>query len=227
MRKFINFAKKTLLIITAGVFVAFTALLIIISCLPKGSKYEWKYSVMGINMEVSYTFDGDKVTVDTYILGAHDSASTEYKINKGELYLVNLETNEWEYAGEINAYEIVMKANAEETGIGNMEVVLECKANKTIRTIAIVFMCVSGVAAGACIALYFLDKKGMLKFVDNMASASGNDENTVVLAGNYIIVEEPRPEIAIEPQETTETVEPEIAETEEVLESQETEEKPE
>ncbi len=178
MRKFINFAKKPLLFITAGIFVVFTILLIIISCLPKGSKYEYRFSAMGVTMEIDYSFKGDEVTVDTYVMNEHDSAKTTYKINKGDLYVVNLDSNEWEYVGEINAFEIVMKASAEETGIGNMEIVLVCKANKALRTVSIVFMCVSGVLAAACAALYFLDKKGKLKFLENRGIVAPVAENT-------------------------------------------------
>lgn len=180
MRKFINFAKKQLLIIAAGVFVAFTALLIIISCLPKGTKYGYKFSAMGITMEVDYTFKGDELTLDMYVLGEYSTAKTKYKINKGDLYVINLESNQWEYAGEINAYEIVMEADAEETGIGNMQLVLECKANKAIRTVAIVFMCVSGVLAAGCVAVYFLDKKGMLKFAENTVSVNTIENEEIV-----------------------------------------------
>ena len=223
MRKFINFAKKSLLIITASIFVVFTALLIIISSLPKGKKYEYEFSAIGITMEVDYTFDGDEVIMDSYVLAEHDTAKTKYKINKGDLYLMNVDTAEWEYAGEINAYEIVMKASAEETGIGNMEIVLECKTNKAIRTVAIVFMCISGVLAGACVAIYYLDKKGMLKFADNNTIVVPVVDNTIVIPSNSVAAE-PVMDEGVVAEEKVETV----PETEEIVEpetSVETEEK--
>lgn len=225
MRKFIDFAKKPLLIITASIFVAFTALLIIISCLPKGSKYEYEFSAIGITMEVDYTFDGDEVIMDTYVLNEHDSAKTKFKINKGDLYLVNLETNEWEYAGEINAYEIVMRATAEETGVGNMEIVLECKTNKAIRTVSIVFMCISGVLAAACVALYFLDKKGMLKFADKTVNFVPEVSNTTIEPNSSEVVSASSTEDV--ESVSTEDVETVSDETPETIEEVTDEEKPE
>ena len=207
MRKFIDFAKKQLLIITASVFVAFTAMLIIVSCLPKGSKYEYEFSVMGITMEVDYVFKGDEVTVDTYVFGAHDSETTKYKINKGELYMIDIDNDKWEYVGEINAYEIVMKADAEETGIGDMEIVLECKTNKALRTLAIVFMSVSGVLAVGCVVVYFLDKKGLLKFADKVEPAVVEGTELEIIHGEEAGAENPQPEDVQETTNETEVVE--------------------
>lgn len=207
MRKFIDFVKKPLLFISAGVFAAFTILLIIISCLPKGTKYEYSFSTMGVTMEVDYTFKGKELTLDMYIMGEYSTAKTEYKINKGDLYVVNVESNEWEFVGEINAYEIVMEADAEETGIGNMQLVLECKANKAIRTVAIVFMSISGVIAAACVAIYFLDKKGLLKFADsNVETAVETTESVETIAENTEFAEQ-ESELAEEQLETIEEAE--------------------
>ncbi len=215
MRKFLDFVKKQLLIIASCVFIAFTALLIVVSCLPKGGKYEYSFSAMGVTMEVDYIFEGDKLTLDANIMGEFTTETTDYKIQNGKLYVVNLETNEWEYCGKINAYEIVIEGTDETTNL-EMEVVLECKATKAVRTLSIVMMCISGVLALGSASIVVFEKKGIIKIKGKVAeeSVTSGENNAGVTensAQNYAVVIE---ESAETQAKTAEDVQEGIDETE-------------
>lgn len=175
MRKFINIVKKPLLYGAVGVFVVFTALLVIISSLKHGKTYTYEMSIAGISMEATYTFeDKDTITVETYVLDELSKNEIEYDIRDGYLYEKNEYTQEWENVGKINAYEIVMETVDEDTGL-DMEIVLECKANKTVRTLSIVMMCVSGVLAIAAVVVRVLDQKGIIKLKSDVKPQETTD----------------------------------------------------
>ena len=204
MRKFINIVKKPLLYGAVGVFVVFTALLVIISSLKHGKTYTYEMSVAGISMEATYTFeDKDTITVEAYVLGELSKSEIEYDIKDGKLFskqetLVEGEY-EWVEMGKINAYEIVMETVDEDTGL-DMELVLECKANKTVRTLSIVMMCVSGVLAIAAVVVRVLDQKGIIKLKSDV---------------------KPQETIDAQPTETAETAEVQTVETQVETETKE------
>lgn len=178
MLKFINSIKKLLAIISTSIFAAFMIVLIVISSLPHGKTYNYEYSFLGIKtMDICYTFEGDEVTMDASFLGSHSIKKTKFKIDDGNLYFLNQETNEWDFGGEIDSYKIIMKTNAEETGIGDKEVVLKCKTNRTVRLVSVICMGVFGLIAFGCIYLCMLEKKGALKFLkeDGMFAQPGGE----------------------------------------------------
>ena len=55
------------------------------------------------------------------------------------------------------------------------EGVLECKANKTVRTLSIVMMCVSGVLAIAAVVVRVLDQKGIIKLKSDVKPQETTD----------------------------------------------------
>ena len=56
MKKLIDFAKKPLLYIASSVFVLFTLILVVVSCLPGGNKYTYTMETAGVSMEVIDVF---------------------------------------------------------------------------------------------------------------------------------------------------------------------------
>lgn len=191
MKKLIDFAKKPLLYIASSVFVLFTLILVVVSCLPRGNKYTYTMETAGVTVEVSYIFDDDdELEIETYVLGEYDKEEGEYQIKKGELFVRAKGASEWNKIGKINAYEIV--AESEEAGI-KLKVVMECALTKVIRTVSIVLMSVSGVLALACVAIIILDKKGIIK-VKEAVAAEETVEAPVVEEVAETPAEEPKTE---------------------------------
>ena len=191
MKKLIDFAKKPLLYIASSVFVLFTLILVVVSCLPRGNKYTYTMETAGVTVEVSYIFDDDdELEIETYVLGEYDKEEGEYQIKKGELFVRAKGASEWNKIGKINAYEIV--AESEEAGI-KLKVVMECALTKAIRTVSIVLMSVSGVFALACVAIIILDKKGIIK-VKEAVAAEETVEAPVVEEVAETPAEEPKTE---------------------------------
>ena len=200
MRKLINFVKKPLLYGAIGVFVVFTALLVIISSLKHGKEYEYETNIAGIAMDFTYIFeDKDTLVIESVVLGELSQAEGNYEIRDGVLYSKQEGSTEWEKDGKINAYEIVLESVDEETGL-KMEIVMECKANKAVRTLSIVMMCVSGVLAIGAAVVLVLDKKGIIKLKSDAKSEENVEAapavETTETAQAQVETEEP----AVEPE---------------------------
>lgn len=207
MRKFINIVKKPLLYGAIGVFAVFTILLVVISSLKHGKTYEYEMNVAGIKMTATYTFeDDDTIAVNSTAFGMSEESEIEYKIEDGVLYQ-KFETFEegvfeWEKMGKINAYEIVLETVDEETGL-DIELVMECKANKNVRTLSIVMMVISGIAVAGAVAVIVLDKKGIIK----LKSEAKVEENADVQAESVENTETPVDVVKEETSVETETKE--------------------
>lgn len=198
MKKLIDFAKKPLLYIASSVFVLFTLILVVVSCLPRGNKYTYTMETAGVSMEVTYIFDDDdELVIETYMLGEFDKEEGEYQIKKGELFVRGKGAKEWNKVGKINAYEIV--AESEEDGI-KLRVVMECGLTKAIRTVSIVLMSVSGVLALASVAIVVLDKKGIIKVKEAVAAEETVEAPAVEETVEAPVVEEVAETPAEEPK---------------------------
>ncbi len=209
MRKLINFVKKPLLYGAIGFFAVFTILLVVISSLKHGKTYEYEMNVAGIKMSATYTFeDDDTIAIKSTVFGMSEEDEIEYKIEDGVLYqkFETLEEDvfEWEKMGKINAYEIILETFDEETGL-DVELVMECKANKVVRTLSIVMMVVSGIAVAGAVAVIVLDKKGIIK----LKSEAKIEENADVQAETIENAETP---VAVEVVTEEAPVETEIKE---------------
>ena len=84
----------------------------------------------------------------------------DYEIEDGKLYL-KLETAEnFEYAGKINAYELLLKYNF--GGSTAIQLECECVMNEILKDVSIALVAVSVVLLTASIVVIVLDKKGKL-----------------------------------------------------------------
>ena len=104
--------------------------------------------------------------------------SSELDNLKGDIHKLQLAFSD-------NTQEIT-REQLEETGL-EMRIVMECKANKAIRTLSIVMMVISGIAVAGAVAVIVLDKKGIIK----LKSAAKVKENADVQAESVENTETP------------------------------------
>lgn len=175
MKKFINFCKKPLLIASSAVFAAFLIVLIVVSCLSHGKTYSLEMNMGFATMKEEIVLkSNDVVEVNIYVndeLMPNMGARGTYKIANKTLYVTNSD-GETEKLGKIDAYKIDLDLTAllgdedvPETVLAMVkDAKMTCELNVNLRTTAIVFMSVFGVVAAACLVLFVLDKKGVIKY---------------------------------------------------------------
>lgn len=218
MRKFINFVKKQLLIISAALLFVSSAAFVVVSMQPHGKKYEYSDSFFGVGMDITFTFKSkNTVELEMFVAGMETKGTYQYKIKDGNLYTFNSDTGVWGRDGEIDAFEIELQYPvSEEMGyLSGLEIELVCKQNKLIKAISVAMIIMSGIVLACCAAVLVLDKKGMLKFLFKTENAEAsaveteNAEAVQVEAQPVEIVEESvQAEAQAEPVvETTETKE--------------------
>ncbi len=166
MKKFLDRAKKLIYIISSALFFAMTLMLIIVCCMPHGKTY--KYELENL-MTMCYVFDGDELTLEVDYLDDYEAETTKFKIINDRLYVQNVETFEWSYSGDINAFEIDMG-----------EVVFKCNATIAIRAVAIIFMVLSGLLLCGTLIIDVLYKKGIIKPKQQTPPQNDiNNDNTI------------------------------------------------
>lgn len=162
MKKFINFCKKPLLIVSSVMFACFMVMLIVLCNVPHGKSYTVNI-YEGSSM--SYTFNLKKDNViefEIYAGGEFYREEGKYKVIDGYLY-IDEDGTSYEKYGKINAFEIVLSSSESDSDLEfDFDIKLKCKTNVTFRTLSIVMMSLTFVlAAGSCVIMV-LDKKGLL-----------------------------------------------------------------
>lgn len=177
MKKFKNFCKKPLLIISSVVFAVFMIALIVVCAVPHGGKYVGKtISTEGSDkyetrMEV--TFKGDKYSTEMKFykngkeLAADDvdfdvMPEMEYTIIDGKLFYGKVEKDDLSYklqektAAKINSFKISYDKGLGLLGEDETALELTCGANIAILVISAVFAVVG--AAGLATSIVFIAK---------------------------------------------------------------------
>lgn len=170
MRKLINFVKKPLVIISAILFLISTIGLIVVSTLKHGKTYVYDFDDSA--SEIIVTFESD----DTFIMESFvsfnetDTLEYEYKINKGKLLVKDDTTNEWNYIGRINAFELIMDYTNPTTG-KTQALEFECETNEVLSELCVAFMIAFGVLALLGLLVSVLDNYGCFKFLEKAANS--------------------------------------------------------
>ena len=164
VNKIVSLSQKIFPIVFSCLFVLFLVALIVVSCVPRGSKYTFKDEIAGIEISSVVEFTKDELTSTTYYSESLEDENmiytTNYKITDGKLYTYNLTTKEYNYAGKISS----TKAIIESEGLK-----IEYKENTMIalQTLSIVFMVIFAVLDLASITILVLTKKGIIKSNQN------------------------------------------------------------
>ena len=189
MKKFVNLCKKPLLILSAVVFVLFTALLVVSFITPLGKSYSGTQTVsmkdLGFSSNEKIKFSATLTLVDDKTLEVSSKIDAKQmksllKEVMGDLYneeYINNQISELEkdskkqfsytkkdgkIVSSIGTYE--MKGNKLVPAGAeklDMQVSLVCTANSAIQITSIVLMVVSGIALAGCVVVIVLDKKGV------------------------------------------------------------------
>ncbi len=144
-KKFSNFLKKPLLVLSSVLLVVGLVVVITINCVSvcKLGKYTTtsKSTVLGqeVTTTSTYKFKGDKVVVTVKTNDATTSNEMQYEIKDGELYLVGDLLNTKTKVGKINAFKITSLVT------DNNDVKVVNKSAVAINVIAIIVLVV-----GAC-----------------------------------------------------------------------------
>ena len=109
MKKFINFLKKPLLIISSILFVISLVSLIVVSVVSHGKVYK-SDELEDYGQYLTITFeDDDTLEVENEVWGEIYKDEYQYKIKDKKLYLQYSPAGEYEYAGKINSFELLLK----------------------------------------------------------------------------------------------------------------------
>lgn len=177
MKKFINFCKKPLLIVSSVLFACFMVMLIVVCNVPHGKSYTVNI-YEGSSMSYTFNFKKDNVIeFEIYAGGEFYKEEGKYKVIDGYLY-IDEDGSSYEKYGKINAFEIVLSSSDSDLEF-DFDIKLKCKTNITLRTLSIVMMSLTFVlAAGSCVIIV-LDKKGLLSKVKSTEIAATETEEKV------------------------------------------------
>ena len=171
MRKFINFIKKPLLIISAFLFIVATVGVIVVSTAKHGKTYI--ADIDDSASEVIVTFkDNDTLEIETFItFSKSETDEFEYKITKRKLLIRSSSSDEWAYVGRVSSFELVMDYKNPITGkVVVME--FECETNEFIQDLFVTFMVASGIVFVCSLAVAILDKLGLLNSLENLGKSN-------------------------------------------------------
>lgn len=206
MRKVIDFIKKPLLIISSIVFAIFAVVIIAISSMAHGEKYEYSDSFFGVGMDITFTFKSEStLEMEMIVAGEMTTDTYRYEIKDEELFTYDETTQTWVKEGDIDAFEIELEFPADPSmgSLAGMELELVCKENRNLKVLSVVMMSVFGVLAVGSAVVLVLDKKGKLKFLFKNQETQASE--TVV--SNAQPIETATPVQSVEAQEAQPVVE--------------------
>lgn len=186
MKTFVNLCKKPLLLVSAVLFVVFTALLVVSFIMPLGNKYSAK-----VNLKDTMGASAPDFTISQSItLGKDGKAKMGIKLDEkayknamkellGDLYNEENIDKSIEAMNEAANEELSYKKEDGKVIINSFatfeikgyKLVMPastektpdfvCTANTAVQTVSIVLMVVSGLALAGCVVVTLLDKKGV------------------------------------------------------------------
>lgn len=160
MSKFLQLCKKPFLIASIVLFFASTIFLIVLYCIPHASKYTYKDSILGQNIQVDMIFQNDdKLVINMYVTGEENITNTltaNYYISNGKLYTREDNGSSMKEVGPINNFEAVFKMDA----YGMTKITLVSETSVALRTTTIVLMCFFALVFAGCLTIFVLCKKG-------------------------------------------------------------------